>query len=296
MPPVMPGQPVAPAPTTVAPTGVQAVAPAPAPVAPQMPAPAGLQNGTFAPPAIPAPSGPTPQSIANYYQIPEQARIAGANAQALGNEGQQEFEREKAQGQLTAEHLKDQLDPSKYTINNDPAQPQGVRITNSLGQQVDLGTYVNLTGANPASVVAKSTSPAAQKFVTAYNNLQDLMQTTLSASQGDEQAKIKLGEYYSANPGLEKMTASQVSNAFLQQYGSFFGMPNQASQYNQLGNAPNVSPTLTSQNNPITSSPYYELQQYPGLNQPNPITSSMLGSAGGGGISQLLQSTLQPGG
>jgi hypothetical protein len=215
-------------------------------------------------PAIPQnpQAGPTAQglnNVAQFYGIPLNATLASNQAQASGKQGTQQLNASQYQEGITEQNLKNQLSPSGYTITNSPSSPDGVSITNSLGQQVSIGTYVNLTGENPAEVLQNSTNPQAQKFVAAYTNLENLMQTMIGASSGNQQAKSQMADYYEANPGLQNMTPQQVTQAFMSQYGQYFGQPQQANAQAPKG----VTPTLQSANNPVTTSPYYNqyLQQ-----------------------------------
>lgn len=296
--PQNPGQPIQPAPTQQSLQGVTSVAPIGAPTMPQnptgptpQPLPQPLQNPSYDPTA-------SMKTIADYYQIPREQALNVAQTQAQGNIAGQQVAAQKYQTGVKIQNLQDQLNPSKYRVTQDPGSQYGVNIMDSLGNKVDLGTYVNLTGSNPAEVLSKSTDPGAQQFVQAYNNFEDLMQTTLAASSGDQEAKIKLGEYYSANPGLEKMKPQDVSNLFMQRYGQFFGMPPR-----QAPNTQGVTPAFTSQNNPIAQSPYYQLANYPQLNQPNPVTNQLLSGQSGsspdytGLVNQLIgQGATPPGG
>jgi len=253
---------VAPQPITSSPQGAASVTPIQAPTAPALPTSTPL--AVSAPPTNPnlAPSTSAQMgNIAAYYQIPrDTARIAGAG-QAMGAVAQSQFEAQKYQNELSIEHEKDQLDPTKYTITKNPVDG-GVIITNTLGQKVDLATYVNLTGANPADVLKTSTNPADQKFVAAYNNLQSFIQTRIAAQNGDLTAKAQLGDFYKANPGLQNLDLGKLSSAFMQQYGSYMGQPSNPSA-NQLGAAAGVNPTIASANNPATTSPYLNVTGFP---------------------------------
>ena len=289
-PQITPGQPVAPAPSTVNTAGVAAQAPTAPAVPTQLPQ--GQPVGApMAPPQNPNTSAnlqPALQDIANYYQIPQQASLAAGQTQAQGTQAGQQYGRTVAQNELQTTNLQNSLDPSKYTMNQNAKSQYGISITNSLGQQVSLQDYVNLTGSNPATVLANSTNPQAQQFVTAYNNLENFMQTTLQASGGSEQAKIQLADYYSANPGLENMTPQQVTNAFMSQYGEFFGQPQQSQPGSQQG----VSSTFQSAQSPAASSPYYEMQLYPQTATANPIATSLLGNSNGSTAVSGLQDQL----
>lgn len=279
--PTQPGSPVQPAPTTQSPAGVASVAPIPAPTMPNLPAapalsnpPAPLQNPTYNPSANMA-------TIADYYKIPRETAQNVAQTQATGAQAGQQYEAGKYERGVQISNLQDQLDPSKYKVTNNPQSQYGINITNSLGQQVDLGTYINLTGQNPADVLKSSEDPQAQKFVTAYNNFENLMKTKIAADHGDEQATIQLGDWYKANPGLQNMTLQQISNSFMGQYGQFFGQPQQGQQPQQ-----GVNNTFSSANTVLGSSPYYQMSQY-NLGQANPITTQLLGQQGAGTMGSL---------
>lgn len=288
MQPQTPGQPVQPAPTVTNQNGVQSVAPVPAPTMPNLPAPkavspvnTAVQNPSYNPSAALG-------DIANYYKVPQDAALATAAAKAKATQGGQQFSQQQFEAGVNVENLRDQLNPSKYTVKEDPKSQYGVSITNSLGQPVSLSTYVNLTGQNPAQVLQNSADPEAQKFVTAYTNFENLMKTKIAADGGDKQAQIALGDWYAQNPGLQNMTLQQVTNAFMSQYGQFFGQPQTA----QPGSTNGVTPTFTSQNNPVNASPYYELSYYPGLAQATPQSAALLGGSTGAGNSSTTGSDL----
>jgi|ERR1700743_2966547 len=274
--PQTPAQPVAPAPTQTTPQGVASVAPNTTPTPSALPQPTAV-GAPMAPPQNPT-FDPTQalNDIADYYKIPREAALTAGQTQAQGTQAGQQYARTEAQTGLQVQNLQNSLDPSKYTVTQDAKSPYGISITGPLGQQVNFADYINLTGQNPATVLANSTNPQAQQFVTAYNNLENFMQTTLQASGGSEQAKIALGDYYKANPGLENMTPQQVSNAFMSQYGEFFGQP----QTNQPGSTQGVTPTFQSAQNPTNSSPYYELQAYGLPTTGTPQSAALLGSNG----------------
>jgi hypothetical protein len=280
MPPIQ----VTPQATTSTPQGVAAVGPIAAPSAAAQPAAPAVAP---APAAVGTPNFDTAGTIAkigDYYNIPRQtAAIAGAG-QAMGQVAQQQFEAQKAQNLIKIQNQQNALDPTKYNFTKNP--DGSVTILNSVGDKVDIGTYAALTGDNPAQALQKAgaTDKASQQFITAYNNFQTYAQDQIAAQNGDEQAKIAVGEFQAANPGLKNMELGQLQSAFMQQYGQYFGQP-QGNQ-NSLAQS-GINSTLASQNSPMASSPYYELQAYPSLTSPNPITSNLLGS-GNTSLSSLL--------
>lgn len=244
------------APTTTNPIGVGSVAPNAVPTPAQLPASPQI---AATPPPVATPNFNTSgalQDIADYYNIPRQtAAIAGAG-QAQGNVAQQNFEAQKAQNQIKLQNQQDSLDPSKYQFvkNSDGS----VSILNSVGDKVDIGTYSAMTGDNPADALQKAgaTDQQSQQFIAAYNNLQTYVQDKIAAQNGDIQAQSAVNDFYKQNPGLQNLELGQLQTAFMQQYGGYFGQQANPSKYNQLGNAPNVSPTITSQDNPYSSSAY----------------------------------------
>lgn len=243
--------PIAPAPVNQTPQGVSSVAPvaAPTPSAlPQAPVP-GAAPAPVAQPQLDTQGAMS--AIANYYQIPRQTAEVVKQGQVQANAAQSQVDTTNFQAKVKQQQLQDSLDPSKYKIIKDPNKG-GITIVNSLGDKIDIGTYTNLTGANPADVLKNSTNPDDIKFVQAYNNLQDFTQNKIAAQNGDVQAQAKLADYYKANPGLQNIELGQLSQAFMGQYGSYFGMPSNADTLSQAG----VGPTLSSTNNPSTLSPY----------------------------------------
>lgn len=287
----MPPQPVAPAPITTSPQGVAAVAPNAAPVPTALPA---APQAIATPAPVATPNFDTAGAIAkigDYYNIPRQtAAIAGAG-QAQGAVAQSQFEAQKAQNEIKIQNQQNALDPTKYQFSKNA--DGSVTILNSVGDKVDIGTYSALTGDNPATALQKAgaTDQASQKFMAAYNNLQGFIQDKIGAQNGDAQAQAALADYYKANPGLQNMELGQLQTAFMQQYGQYFGQPSEPSKYNQLGNAPDVNPTLTSQNNPVSGSAY-ENPNYQTLFQANPYQQSNGGTAS---LLSQLQSQSQAG-
>lgn len=213
--------PVAPAPTTVSPQGVASTAPvaAPTPTAlPQAPTPV----STPAPVATPSfDTSGIMQNIANYYQIPRQTAAIAGIGQAQGAVAAQQDAADKA-GRSAGNN---QLDPSSYKISKNP--DGSIKIINSLGQQVDIGTYASLTGADPAKTLSSAgvTDKGQVKFIEAYNNLQDYIQNKIAAQNGDKTAATKVQQYVAANTGLQNIQLGQLQKAFMAQYGQYFGQP-----------------------------------------------------------------------
>lgn len=283
--------PQTPAPTVSNAQGVGSVAPNAAPVAPQLPSAPPI-TATPAPVATPNfDTSGTIQQIGDYYGIPRQtAAITGAG-QAAGNVAQQQFEADKAQNAIKIQNQQNSLDPSKYTFTKNA--DGSVDILNSVGDKVDIGTYAALTGDNPATALQKAgaTDEASQKFVAAYNNLQTYVQDKVAAQNGDAQAQAAVNDFYVANPGLQNLELGQLQQAFMKQYGSYFGQPYQPSQYDQLGNAPYVNPTISSQDNPVSGSAY-ENPNYQAEFQANPYQTT---GAGGSVSSELASLQSQSG-
>jgi hypothetical protein len=282
---------VAPAPTTVNPQGVASVAPNAAPTAPALPQP---QAPVGTPAQVQQPNfntSQTLQDIANYYQIPRQAAQVTGAGQSTGNVAGQQFEAQKAQNEIKIQNQQNSLNPSTYqfTKNADGS----VTILNSVGDKVDIGQFAALTGANPAQALqqAGATDQASQKFIAAYNNLQTYVQDKIAAQQGDVQAQAAVDDFYKQNPGLENIQLGALQTAFMQQYGQYFGQPqgNQGA-LSQAG----VNPTITSQNNPVSSSAY-ENPNYQASFQANQYQpqGSGYGTTGSGGSTASELAALQ---
>lgn len=245
---------VSPQPVTTSPQGAASVTPNATPVAPQLP-----QAPAIA--ATPAPVA-TPNfntsaqlgNIAAYYNIPRQTAAISGAGQAQGQVAQQQFEANKAQNEIKIQNQQNSLDPSKYqfTKNSDGS----VSILNSVGDKVDIGTYAALTGENPVTALtqAGATDQADQKFIAAYNNLQGYVQAKIAATNGDAQAQAQVKQYEVANPGLQNLELGQLQTAFMNQYGQYFGQPQQGAGGGNL--AAGVTSTLSSLNNPSATSAY----------------------------------------
>lgn len=253
-----------PQPTTSSSQGVASVTPNALPVAPALPQ---APTPVATPAPVATPNFNTSQTVAqigDFYGIPRQTAAISGAGQALGAVAQSQFENQKAQNDIKIQNAKDSLDPTKYqfTKNADGS----VSILNSVGDKVDVGTYASLTGANPAEALQKAgaTDSASQHFISAYNNLQTYVQAKIAAQNGDLTAQAQINDFNKANPGLQNMELGQLQSAFMQQYGQYFGQP-QGDQGALAGAG--VSPTLTSLNNPKSTSAYYG-------NFPNPQVSS----------------------
>lgn len=276
----LPQAPVAPALQQLNPQGVSAPAPIAGATPTQLPT-APPVAGTPAPVATPNfDTAGTMNAIANYYNIPRQTAQTVGAGQALATQGTQQFEAQKAQNTIDIGKLQQQLDPSTYKITQssntkDNTPGAGLTITNALGQQVSLAQYVNLTGADPATVLAQSNNPNDQAFVSAYTNLQNYIQTRIAAQNGSQLAQAQLADYYDANPGLQNLELGQVSSAFMNKYGAYFGQP--STQGAQLPQG--VSPTIQSANNPATQSAY-ENQTLLSEFGANPYQNALAGSVG----------------
>lgn len=241
---------------TTSPQGVAAVAPIAAPAPTQLPAAPAVAASPASAPALPNFAGDTSTQIgnlANYYQIPRTTAAVTGAGQAQGQVAQQQFEQQKAANQIKITNEQNSLNPSTYqtTKNADGS----VTILNSVGDVVPIGTFAALTGSNPATYLttAGATDAASTKFIEAYNNLQTYTQDKIAAQNGDAQAQAEITQYNTANPGLANMELGQLSSAFMQQYGQYFGQP-QGNQ-NALSQA-DLTPTLSSLNNPSATSAF----------------------------------------
>lgn len=240
--------PIAPQPLTQSPQGVASVAPigAPTPTAiPQAPAP------SAAPAPVNAPqydTAGTMNAIADYYKIPRDTANIVKSGQVAANQAQNQSDQANFATKLKQQQLQDSLDPNKYTVTKDTTTG-GVKIINSAGDVVPLSAYVNLTGADPAKILAQSTNPKDVQFVQAYNNLQDYVQNRVAAQNGDTTAQAKVAEYNQTNPGLQKLELGQVTSAFMGKYGDYFGAP----QGSQSDITPGISPTFSPSNQGSTA-------------------------------------------
>lgn len=284
------GTPIQPQAQTVSPQGVASQVPVQAPTPPQLP-----QGQT--PVATPAPVA-TPnfntsqqlQNIAAYYQIPRTSEAVTGAGQAQGQVAQQQFEAQKAENTIKIQNQQNSLDPSKYQFvkNKDGS----VTILNSVGDTVNIGQYAALTGANPAQALqnAGATDAASQQFIQAYNNMQTFVQDKIAAANGDTQAGAELDDFYKNNPGLQGLELGQLQTAFMQNYGSYFGQPEQGGGLAAVG----ASPTITSANNPLTTSPYENLNLYGNEEAENPYAvgfgnpSATYEGASPGSVSSVL--------
>lgn len=251
-------QPITPQPVNTNPQGVGSVAP----IAPPTPT---------AIPAAPAPSAPAPitppqtlasgtmDALANYYKIPRDTTQIVNQGQVAANAATQQDEASKAAAAAKLQQSQDALNPNKYTFTHN--RDGSLTILNSAGDEVDIGTYASLTGANPADVLSKegATDEGSQKFVAAYGNLQTYIQNKIAAQNGDQKAQAAVQDFVKANPGLDRIELGQLQEAFMQEYGSYFGQPQTPSKYNQLGNAPYVNKVISPANATSAASNIYSL-------------------------------------
>lgn len=229
---------------------------APAPQAAASAPPAMAPNGAPLNLSAVAPQGATPSvsvqqpaqfdtkgmtdALAKYYQIPSTTQGIVGQQQANAYNAQTGYENSVAQKQLQVQRDQERLDSSKYNIQN---TKDGVKILDPLGNQVSVGEYASLTGANPADALKGSTNPQDQQFVQDYNNYEQFLNAAMQKSTSKEAAQVYQG-FVTANPSLANMTPQQASSAFLSQYGSYFGQQ-QSGQTPASGQyTPQYSPSI----------------------------------------------------
>lgn len=233
-------------------------------------------------------SAPTPQydtagaldAIRNYYKIPQETAAAVGQQKANAYNAQTAFENNRANMQFQATVLQDKLNPSKYQIHNDNT---GTHIIDPTGKEVDIGTYVNTTGENPAKVLANSTNPADQQFVQDYNNYETFMQAALTKNNNKESEAV-YNDFVSANPGLDALTPSEARQAFLDKYSSYFGVPSKNSSYTR-GFTPAYDPAAAK----------YAYQRSPGGPLYSPLTATSAPGSSGTSTATPSISSLAPG-
>lgn len=203
---------------------MQPATPTPAPAA--APASQGVTaTSSQAPTAINLPQVPTYDTagtldaIRNYYQIPEQTATMAANAKAQAYNANVQDQNNRAAAAQRAQAEADKLDPNKYTFRMDPTGATPTKIFDSQGNQVSIADFTRLTGANPAQYLKGSNNTNEQKFLEAYNNYEGFMKALIN---GD---KTTLSQYFQKNPGLQNMKPDDVRRLFMQQYGTYFGVP-----------------------------------------------------------------------
>lgn len=234
-------------PPTVNPQGVASVAPTPTATPTALPQ---AQAPVASPAPIQAPNFNVSQTlgnIADYYNIPRQTANAVNAGQTQANVDQSQFEAQKYQNSIQIQNQQDSLDPSKYTIGKNP--DGSIKIVNGAGQDVSIGQYAALTGADPAKTLASVgvTDKAGVQFQEAYSNLQDYIQNKIAAQNGDQTAAAKVKQYVAANTGLGNLQLGQLQQLFMQQYGSYFGEPSSQGGKTPLAQS-RVSDTIQSQN------------------------------------------------
>lgn len=271
--------------TPVAPTGQTPVSPSGAPGVPALP------QGTTSPAiGVQQPQAFDTQglmsAIANYYQIPKQTALASAGVEQNKFNATTAYE---GQVQAQSEFAKEQLDESKYKIEN---TPNGVNILDPVsGQPVDIGTFVNRTGANPAEVLKASPNQRDQQFVSDYNNFQQYLNAAVNAKYDkngkplNEAANVA-NAFASDNPNLQGMTPQQAAQTFLKEYGNYFGVSGGA----QPAKA-QYAPNLTQNDINYLMSRYIYTGNLPAVNLPGLDFSYLTG--GGGGASSNNLATLQ---
>lgn len=196
-----------------------------APVAP--PASGGITAASpQTPTAVNLPAVPqyNPQAsmdaIRNYYQIPQSANMATNQAQVGAATQGQQYQAGRAMQQYQAGVLSKKLDPSQYHAIADP-NGGPTAILDSQGNRVSVGQYAQLTGENPTTILKNSQNKDEQQFTSDYQNFEQYMQAKLSPNNKEAQAVAQTFE--ASNPGLVNLTPAQATQAFMQQYGQYFG-------------------------------------------------------------------------
>ena len=158
--------------------------------------------------------------IAQYYQIPGQTAAITGQQKANAFNAQTQFENAQNMRQLQAQRLQDQTDQSKYKVFN---TKDGVQVVGPQGQQVSIGQYVAMTGANPADALKSSTNPKDQQFVQDYTNFETFLNAAMNRGKSAEDAQV-YSTYVKANPSLATLNPQQATQMFLSQYGDYYGL------------------------------------------------------------------------
>lgn len=220
-----------------APTGQAPVAPSGAPALPPLP------QGTAAPSiSQQAPTnfdtGAMTKAIADYYQIPRDTALATAATKANEYNATTAYNN---QLQLQSKEASMRLSKDAYKVIQ---TKDGVQILDPVsGQPVDIGTYVNRTGANPAEVLSKSTNPQDQQFVQDYNNFEQFMNAAIQKGQSKEAAQV-YQSFLDANPALANITPQQAAKMFLGQYGNYFGVGQAGPTPTSVQYTPQYTPSI----------------------------------------------------
>lgn len=148
------------------------------------------------------------------FQLPQAKLAAGAQAQNAQNVV---TEQENA-AKLAAQKEKDKANIGAYKIVK--KGDGGYDFFDPAGQQVDIATVSQRTGAKPAEILKDSENPTDIQYVQDYSNLQDFIRAVLS---GD---KKKRDSYIAAQPELksysDKGGVSRLITDFQKSYQRFY--------------------------------------------------------------------------
>lgn len=144
-----------------------------------------------------------------------QSSVAGVNAANGAND------RLKAISTRLDEIQKLQ-DPKNYTFK--PSPDGGLNFFDPLGKPITIGQYVKVTGDDPASILKNSNSSQDLQYVHDYNQLQDLVNSSLQGKTAYEKQLQTLEEQYPGiKDSLKGIPTQQLIQAFQGHYPNVYG-------------------------------------------------------------------------
>lgn len=124
-------------------------------------------------------------------------------------------ENAKASASQKLQELRDQVDPSKYQVVR--KADGGYDFFDPQGNQIDIATYSERTGARPVDVLKDSENPIDMQYLRDYDLLQDYIQAHFDKDQA------KVSEYQKNEPRLKQVkTPEELIELFKRSYRRYY--------------------------------------------------------------------------
>jgi len=167
--------------------------------------------------------------ISNFYASSQNLVGSAPLTSSLINESAQKVNRDEEARSNEAEKLKGQLTGSGYQRTT--SANGGYNFFDAQGNPISAFQYARAKGVSLADALQGSADAGDQKIQNEYSSLLDVTElVNMSPSDRQSIADESTGEtyqdylnsYYEQNPGLNKLTAQQLVNRFMNKYSHMF--------------------------------------------------------------------------
>lgn len=146
-----------------------------------------------------------------------------------GEVDRQEREAADAARKAQMQKIQDKLDPNKYQARKD--RPDGgYSFYDPDGNLIDIKRYSQVTGLNPAKILADSDNPFDRQYVNDYSNTRDLI---TAVQNGDTDT---INSFKAENQNIGAMKPEDIMRELIRRYPHIYGGGKYADSYKNNNN------------------------------------------------------------